>query len=89
MLEVPTITWKELPGNKYSRSLHPAMFTKGKYHKYMEFAPTGATRKKMFIVEYDQEYALKWLARKVHKPLEPLGKEQVIQLIEKAYEYNE
>ncbi len=89
MPNVHSVTWRDIPRNKFLRTLHPAMFSEGKYHKYMQFTPTGSSDKKLFLVEYDEEYALKWLALKIHKPLEVLGKERVIELIEKAYEYNQ
>ncbi|MDJ0691390.1 MAG: hypothetical protein QNJ41_23150 [Xenococcaceae cyanobacterium MO_188.B32] len=85
MPEVHPITWRDVPRNKFVRGLHPAMFSEQKYRKYMEFVPLGGTVKEVFSVEYDEEYAVEWIAAKLCKPLEILGKEKLIELIEVAY----
>ncbi|MDJ0692405.1 MAG: hypothetical protein QNJ41_28440 [Xenococcaceae cyanobacterium MO_188.B32] len=89
MPNVHSVTWRDIPRNKFLRTLHPAMFSDSKYHKYMEFTPTGCSEKKLFLVEYDEEYALKWIANKLCKPLEVLGEKQIIQLVKEAYEQSQ
>ena len=87
-MEIKTITWRDVSGNKLSRQLHPGMLTEKKYYKYARIREIGAKDQVLHNIEYDSDYAITWLSRKVCRPLQVLGKKQVLELIEKAWELN-
>lgn len=80
------ITWRDLTGNKFSKSLHLAMLSDAKYVCTQRIRRIGESHSNIFTITYDREYAVSWLLRKVCKPLSFLGKEKMLQLIEEAWE---
>lgn len=86
MNEFTLITWKDITGNKLARNLHPAMLSDGKYHQQVPLKRVGDPHKTIFSVEYDKEYVLRWVAKKVCEPLNTLGKEEIVQLVKEAYD---
>ena len=84
MIDAKSITWRELQGNKYRRGLHPAM-VENKYCK-LEFTTLHKGKdKSYFQVEYDREYVLNYLSKKVCKPFGSLRLETLLDLIKEAY----
>lgn len=85
MYEYRTISWKDLPGNKYSKSLDAAMASKQGYtviHKVKKcHSPTEA----FCNVVYDRDYVVQFLIKKVLFSLASLGKEAIDGLINEAW----
>lgn len=85
-MEIETISWRDLAGNRLNRQVHPAMLSNEKYYKYVQIRQVGNKERTLYNVEYDKDYALTWVRRKICRPLQILGKEQVLKLVEKAWE---
>ena len=88
-MNIKPITWRELPGNKYSRGLHPAMLHEEKYHKRMYLPLRQGDDRTYCEVEYDKEYALRYLSKKVCEPFQILGLESLLELVKEAYEFSQ
>ena len=86
MSRYETISWRDLPGNKWSKSLDPAMTTErgcitlGKVRHCHE--PQGT----MCNVVYDRGYLIQFLIRRFLIPISPLGREVVDELINEAWD---
>ena len=85
MVEMHQITWREITGNKYNRSLHPSMVSPNKFYKSSQIRRIGDANKSVFVIEYDKEYLLGWLHSKVCKPLGALGRDKILELVKEAY----
>lgn len=83
------IPWKKLPRNVFSRNIHSDMLKKPGMQAQMYFVPKGAIERDVFLVEYDREYVLSWILKKVLIPLGHLEEEEVIRLIKEAYNYEQ
>lgn len=79
------ISWQDLPGNKFSVSLKPAMPTE-QGHIAMQKVRQAYKDAAMCKVHYDREYVIEWLMSKLVKPLSIHGKEEVINLVSEAWE---
>ena len=85
MSRYETISWRDLPGNKWSKSLDPAMLTErgcitlGKVRHSSE--PQGT----MCNVIYDRDYLIQFLIRRFLMSISPLGKEVVDELVNEAW----
>ena len=84
MPEIPTISWSDLPGNKFIKALNPAMFSEQGYMSTQKVRKAYCPSK-IFRVVYDQDYLLEWIISKVVKPLSPQGKTKLFQLIDEAW----
>ena len=84
--EIKDVSWKELYGNKFNKSLHPAMLTEEGYVSLVRIRKIGSREKDAFNVTYDREYALEFLHKKVCRPLSYLGKEKLIEAINEAWD---
>jgi hypothetical protein len=87
--EIATISWRMLTGNKFRRDLLPEMFTDAGCLKRQSIRQVGDFAKSVFDVFYDTDYGLEFLMRKVCRPLSPLGREKVHELIDKAWDIYE
>jgi hypothetical protein len=85
---VEIITWRKLPGNKLSTSLHAAMLTPRNYRRNMVISPLGSpsVNKRECSVVFDREYALSYIARKLVKPLQNEGYDGICELVADAWE---
>jgi hypothetical protein len=83
--DTPQISWRDLPGNKYNRGLHPAMTSPRGCKKTMLLAFAGKS-KTPYTVHYDKEYAIAWLMTTVVKKLQPEGYQGICDLIAEAWE---
>lgn len=91
MDEIKTISWRELTGNKFNSALHPAMLCKSGYRTVKQIRRTGESIPDVFTIEYDRDYVLEFLSRKVCKPLSNFGKQSAMEVLEEAlvlYEKN-
>ena len=85
MSRYETISWRDLPGNKYTKALDPAMLTErgcitlGKVRHCHD--PVG----KMCNVVYDRDYLIQFLIRRFLISISPLGKEVVDELVNEAW----
>ena len=82
--EVHKITWREVTGCKFNRALHPMMADR--YYIHSSLRRTGDTEKTMFEIEYDRDYLVGWMATRVCSPLQTLGKEEILKLVDEAYD---
>lgn len=83
--EVKAISWKELTGNKFSKALHPAMFSETGYVAVQRIRRTGDPVPDIFKVSYDRQYAVEFIARKIIRPVSFLGKESMDKIIDDAW----
>lgn len=86
MPETEVISWRDLTGNKFVVALHPAMLSEVGYTKNQQIRKTGEPVPTFFKVCYDRRYVLEVIIRKFCKPLFVLGKDELINLIESAWE---
>ena len=80
------ITWREVTGNRFNRSLHPAMLSENGYHVHAALKRLGDTEKSFFDIVYGEDYVLGWLTCKLCNPLSYLSKEEILDLVSKAYD---
>lgn len=69
MNEVETITWRDLTGNKYNKTLHPAMLSEQGFMKQVSIRRIGDVKKTVFRVVYDRDYVVEYLEKKIVKNL--------------------
>lgn len=86
MNEVENITWRELPGNKFSRGLSPAMLTEEGYVRQSAARKIGTRGRAFFNINYDREYLLGAIGNFICKPLFVIGKEGVLALVAEAWD---
>ena len=87
MPEFEAISWRELTGNKFIKSLHPAMVSEKGFVKQTSIRKIGDTDKSIFKVSYDREYVIKYLGKVVCKNLQVLELEGILELIKEAWEH--
>ena len=85
-MEIKPITWRERWGNKLNRGLHSAMLHEESYHK-RAFVRLLDGEEAYCQIEYDKEYVLAYLAKKVCEPFDSLGLETLLDLIKEAYSH--
>lgn len=85
--ELRVIHWKDLQGNKWSKSLHPAMLNPDGFRMTQKVRTTGESSYggKYSVVVYDRKYVIGWLASKVIKPLSNEGIKGIVALIKEAF----
>ena len=87
MPEIETIDWKELTGNKFNKTLHPAMLSEKGFVRQMSLRRIGDKDKTIFDVAYNRHYVIEYLGKIVCKNLQVLGIEQILDLVEEAWYY--
>lgn len=85
MTGIPVISWRELTGNKFNKSLDSAMASDAGYIKTSYVRRTGDAAKTAFNVNYDREYLITFISKTICRPLFPLGKQRVLDLVDKAW----
>ncbi|PSB11100.1 hypothetical protein C7B62_06630 [Pleurocapsa sp. CCALA 161] len=86
MDEIETISWRELTGNKFLRTIDPAMLTEKGYVKRSALRRIGDRDKTMFDVVYDREYLIKAIGKTVCKHMFIIGKEKTLELVSEAWD---
>jgi predicted GTPase len=89
MREPTRISWRMLTGNKFRCALLSEMFSDAGCIKMQSTRKTGDAVKSVFEVMYDRDYGLKVLLIKIVKPLAVMGREEVIELINEAWDMYE
>jgi len=89
MPETQLVTWRQLTGNKFRKDLTPEMFSSDGCIKLQRFKQIGAVERSTFNVTYDREYGIEMLLRKVCRPLAPLGRRKVLELVNEAFDLHE
>lgn len=84
---IQQISWQDVSGNRYSRTIHPAMFSERGYQKLATIRRTGDVCKLVYRIKYDREYALDWLNRKVCVALRPFDLDEIIDCVSEAYHF--
>lgn len=81
------VHWSQLSGNKFSKSIHPAMLCKDGYFATSKIALLGTPRQdKQFVTLcYDRDYVTLWLISKLIKPLQNHGLEKILDLVREAW----
>ena len=85
--EIETISWRDLTGNKFMKSLHPAMLTERGYVNQQLVRRTGDAGKNIFNVVYDYDYLIAYTSRFLCRNLFTLGREGVLNLVNEAWDY--
>ena len=85
MPEIEAISWQELTGNKFIKSLHPAMLTERGFVRQASIRKVGEKEKTIFNVFYNRQYVIEYLGRFICKNLQVLGLEGILDLIEEAW----
>ena len=87
MRAIPTVSWRDIQGNKYSKSLNPAMLKQG-LPITMKARVIGNRRvdSDLVTVVFDRDYVINWLIVKLIKPLSNYGIKEVINLLYLAWE---
>lgn len=81
------ISWRDLPGNKFNRSLHKAMLSDDGYRKFM---PVKTEKGKgMTEVVYDSSYIYEYLIAKAIIPLWGISKQEFIAFIDYSYQIHQ
>lgn len=86
MPEIETISWKEMTGNKYTLTLHPAMLSEDGYVSQKSIRRIGDASPTLFNVIYDREYLVNFIGRKLCKHLQVLGKQKILELVDEAWD---
>lgn len=87
MLDMPVVSWRDICGNKYSKSLDPAMLMAHGYPLTTKAKVIGKTgSSELITVVYDRDYVINYLITKVIKPLSNYGLQEVTNLLLKAWE---
>ncbi len=87
MEEFPTVSWRELRGNKYHRALHPAMLTDNGYSVTVKAKTLESNiyPTKFVVLKYDRDYVKSWLTTKVIKPLANYGLINTSKLLKESW----
>jgi hypothetical protein len=89
MPEIKSITWRQLAGNKFNKSLDSAMLSEAGSFATIQIRRIGTKEKDVFSVNYDKDYALEFISRRFCRPLSFLGKEKILELVNEAWELYE
>ncbi|MGL5940809.1 MAG: hypothetical protein ACRC2S_10525 [Waterburya sp.] len=89
MPEIISITWRQLTGNKFNKSLDSAMLSEAGSVATLQIRRIGTREKDVYSVNYDREYAVEFICRKFCKPLSFLGKKKILELVNDAWELYE
>ena len=83
----PKVHWSKLQGNKYSKSLHPAMLLDTGCHATAKARLVGNSKygSNYVVIVYDRLYVVHWLRIKVIKPLINLGITGIVKLVREAW----
>lgn len=79
------ITWRQLTGNKFNRSLHPAMLSEGGSTELMLIQPRNLPKGE-YKVLYDKSYVIGFIASKFVKPLQLEGYKGLCEIVAKSWE---
>jgi hypothetical protein len=85
MPEIKTITWRQLTGNRFNKSLDSAMLSDSGSISTARIRRVGGEAPDIYTVVYDKEYATEFICRKFIRPLSFLGKDKVIQIVNEAW----
>jgi|GEM_PF-2899153 len=85
-MNIETISWRDLTGNKYSKNLNPAMLSDAGYIAESRIRKIGDVQKTIFNVVYDKEYLVNYIIKSTCSPLFVLGKERVLELVDEAWD---
>lgn len=82
------VHWTAMQGNKYMKTIHPAMLSVNGYKITQKARAIGNTSvgANFYVVHYDRDYVVCWLKTKVVKPLSTLSLKELITLIKEAHE---
>ena len=85
MSQIETISWRDLPGNKYTKSLDAAMVSEQGYVIFGKVRHCHEPKAKMCNVIYDREYVIEFLNKRVLLALAVLKKEMIDELVDEAW----
>ena len=81
-----TILWSQRTGNRFTKSLEPAMDSDSGYAKTTKVRRIGDPVAKTFDVIYNRSYLLEFIGYILCRPLQIFGKEKVLNLVDEAWE---
>jgi hypothetical protein len=79
------ITWRQLTGNKFNRSLHPAMLSENGSIELMLIQPRNLPKGE-YRVLYNKSYVIGFIASKFVKPLQLEGYDGLCEIVAKSWE---
>ncbi len=85
MPEIKSITWRQLTGNKFNKSLDSSMLSETGSIATSKVRKVGGEIPDVYRVNYDKEYAVEFICRKFCKSLSFLGKEKILELVNEAW----
>ena len=80
MSEIETISWRQLTGNKYNKTLHPAMLSDQGYIRQQGIRRIGDVEKTIFNVFYDRDYVVEYLEKVVFIKLRVIDLKDLIEI---------
>lgn len=86
MPDIETISWRLKTGNKFSKSPDAAMDSDAGCINSESFRRIGDVVKSYYKVQYDHDYLVEWIARKICNNLMPLGNQRIHELIDEAWD---
>lgn len=87
MDEIETIGWQDVVGNRFNKSLEPAMLSEAGYTRLTTIRRTGDAGKMYFKIHHDRDYVIAFISKTICNPLFSLGKKQVLDLVDEAWVY--
>ena len=85
MSQYETIDWRDLPGNKYVKSVDAAMITEAGYVANQKVRHCHAPKAKLCNVTYDREYVIQFLIKRFIYSMSVAGIETIHELIDEAW----
>jgi hypothetical protein len=85
MSHIPSVSWQDLPGNKYVKSIDPAMLSDVGYVKAQVLKANQYSEVRYRNVIYDRDYLIGWVVKNLIKPLAHLSKERIDEVVEEAW----
>ena len=85
MSEIETISWRDLTGNRYNKTLHPAMLSGNSYIKQTGVRRVGDKEKTVFNVVYDRDYVVEYLEKVVFLKLRVIDTDNLGDVLAEAF----
>jgi hypothetical protein len=87
--KISLVSWRELRGNKFNRAISPLMLSSRGMLKNM-FTRVRSSVRCEYIVRYDRQYVIEWLAyRVISKLKDTVGYDDFCALLAEAWKLNE
>lgn len=85
MLNIPTVSWRTLPGYQFVKNPDSAMLSESGYIHPRKVRANQHEKPRYENIEYDREYLLEWLVKRFISPLSHVGKEKIDEVVNEAW----